>query len=232
MGLGVLGVGVSTEEYAGSPLYFVGTLIAYLIQAMLMLGFTGIMLKIASGRSWEFGELFSKVKYALKVLGLLLLMGIYILLWSLLFVIPGIVKAFSYSMALYIMAEDPSKGIRQCISESKEMMKGNKGRLFGLIFSFIGWILLAWVGIVVVLFGAGYGVASMGNMSAMIVGALMAILLAIVVVVLEIVFLVYVETSRVVFYYDISTNNVNNTMTNEQIANSVELGDTWDNDFQ
>ena len=195
MGIGVVGLGLSVDEYNGSPLYLASTLLTYLVQAMLMLGFTSIMLKIASGRSWGVGELFAYAKYAFKVLGLILLMSIYIMLWTLLFIIPGIVKAFSYSMALYIMAEDPSKGIRQCITESKEMMKGNKGRLFKLVFSFIGWILLASVGIMVAFIGAAAGVSQMGNVGALATAIIVVVLLVIAILVLEIVFLVYVETS-------------------------------------
>lgn len=68
-----------------------------------------------------------------------LLIGVYTFLWSLLFVIPGIVKAYSYSMAFYIMQDDPSKGWKTCIDESRNMMNGYKWKLFCLDLSFIGW---------------------------------------------------------------------------------------------
>ncbi len=78
-----------------------------------------------------------------KALGLFLYKSLFIFLWSCLFIIPGIIAAFRYSQAFFILADDPNKGIRQCIDESKDMMKGNKGKYFLLQISFIGWALLS-----------------------------------------------------------------------------------------
>lgn len=69
--------------------------------------------------------------------------GLFTFLWSLLFVIPGIIKAFSYSMAMYVLAENKDIGALEAIKKSKEMMKGHKMELFVLELSFIGWALLA-----------------------------------------------------------------------------------------
>ena len=71
-----------------------------------------------------------------------LLMQVFIMLWSLLFIIPGIVKSYSYAMAFYIRHDDPTKGWQACIDESREMMDGYKMKLFLLDLSFIGWYLL------------------------------------------------------------------------------------------
>ena len=71
-----------------------------------------------------------------------LLVGVYTFLWSLLFVIPGIVKSFSYSMSLYILAENKGKSANECIKESMQMTDGHKMELFILGLSFIGWGLL------------------------------------------------------------------------------------------
>ncbi len=74
------------------------------------------------------------------ILGLLI--AVFTFLWSLLFIIPGIVKAYSYSMAFYIKHDNPSYTWQQCIDESRRMMSGNKMRLFLLDLSFIGWIIV------------------------------------------------------------------------------------------
>ena len=74
---------------------------------------------------------------------LYLLQSIFIFLWSLLFVIPGIIKTFSYSMSFYIKADHPEYDWNKCITESRKMMDGHKFRLFCLYLSFIGWILVA-----------------------------------------------------------------------------------------
>ena len=72
-----------------------------------------------------------------------ILMEVYTFLWALLFIIPGIVKAYSYSMAFYIMNDNPEMGANEAITRSREMMNGHKWQLFCLHFSFIGWILLS-----------------------------------------------------------------------------------------
>ena len=70
------------------------------------------------------------------------LTGLYTFLWSLLFVIPGIVKSFSYSMSMYILAENKGMSARECITASKYMTNGYKMDLFVLGLSFIGWAML------------------------------------------------------------------------------------------
>ena len=73
----------------------------------------------------------------------LLLKDIYIGLWSALFVIPGLVKSYSYRLTPYILAENPSMASRDAISLSRKMMNGQKWRAFMLDLSFIGWQFLA-----------------------------------------------------------------------------------------
>lgn len=70
------------------------------------------------------------------------LQGLFTMLWSFLFIIPGIIKGISYSMALYILAENKGKSARECIKESMEMTNGHKMELFVLSLSFIGWFFL------------------------------------------------------------------------------------------
>ena len=71
-----------------------------------------------------------------------ILIAIFTFLWSLLFIIPGIVKAYSYAMTPYIVHDNPEMPVRECIRQSQRMMKGYKMKLFLLDLSFIGWILL------------------------------------------------------------------------------------------
>ena len=70
------------------------------------------------------------------------LQTVYLMLWSLLFVIPAIVKTFSYAMAPYIMAENPEMSANEAITESRKMMDGNKWNLCKLYLSFIGWYIV------------------------------------------------------------------------------------------
>ena len=71
------------------------------------------------------------------------LRGLYIGLWSLLLIIPGIIAYYRYSMTGFILSEHPELTANEAIALSKGMMRGNCWRLFCLEFSFIGWIFLA-----------------------------------------------------------------------------------------
>ena len=73
---------------------------------------------------------------------LYLMQRLFIFLWSLLFVIPGVIKAYAYSMAFYIKNDHPEYGWKKCLDESRRIMHGNMMRLFCLQISFIGWYLV------------------------------------------------------------------------------------------
>ena len=107
------------------------TLSTYIVYTELTLGYD-----ITAGKAFSG---FSDFWCAFKVS---FLTGLFTFLWSLLFVIPGIIKAFSYYQAMYILADNEGKPALECISESKEMMNGHKMELFVLGLSFIGWVLL------------------------------------------------------------------------------------------
>lgn len=74
-----------------------------------------------------------------------LMMNLFIFLWSLLFLIPGIIKSFSYAQMPYILMDHPEMGWKEAIEESKRMMDGHKADLFVLYLSFIPWLLLCGV---------------------------------------------------------------------------------------
>ena len=75
--------------------------------------------------------------------GAMLLRGLFLFLWSLLCIIPGIIKSYSYRMVPYILADDPTIGGRDAITLSRKMMDGQKWNAFLLDLSFIGWLLLS-----------------------------------------------------------------------------------------
>ena len=68
--------------------------------------------------------------------------AIFIFLWSLLFIIPGIVKSYSYAMCMYVKSDHPDYDWRACLDTSRQLMQGNKWRLFVLDLSFIGWYIV------------------------------------------------------------------------------------------
>lgn len=83
-----------------------------------------------------------------------ILQVIFLALWSLLFLIPGIIKSYSYSMTFYILNDNPGLEGNDAITKSRQLMKGHKWDLFVLYLSFIGWILLSILtfGILAILF--------------------------------------------------------------------------------
>lgn len=118
-------------------------LINLVISGPLTLGLAYIYLDMARNKKANIAFLFKGFGKFVNSFVLMLLMSIFIALWTLLFIIPGIVKTFSYSMSFYILADNPNMRGSEALKESMYMMNGNKWRLFCLNFSFIGWILLS-----------------------------------------------------------------------------------------
>jgi uncharacterized membrane protein len=104
------------------------------------MGIMPYFLKLARDEKPSFAVIIDGFKNDFKGNMLLGIMEqLFITLWTLLFIIPGIVKSYSYALCYYIKADHPEYGWKECIDESRRMMKGNKWRLFCLDFSFIGW---------------------------------------------------------------------------------------------
>ena len=117
-------------------------IVAFIIGGVIELGLNSYFLKQHDGQHHEFKDLFSQFSNWGGAFCLRLLTGIYLALWSLLFVIPGIIKTYSYAMAPFIMTEHPELDANECITRSRQMMDGHKFDLFVLQLSFLGWHLL------------------------------------------------------------------------------------------
>ena len=115
-----------------------------LVVCPLEFGFMLCFLRLIRGEdsSEMVGDQFSVFSKYGRTLGTSLLMTLYILLWCLLFVIPGIIMSYAYAMTPYIMNDRPDLDASDCIHESRVMMKGYKWKLFCLDLSFIGWAIL------------------------------------------------------------------------------------------
>ncbi|MBQ8734573.1 MAG: DUF975 family protein [Bacteroidaceae bacterium] len=86
--------------------------------------------------------LFDGYKDFMRIFGTTLLMNVYIFLWTLLFIFPGIIKSISYSQTYYVLKDNPELKFNEAIERSMEMMEGHKMQYFLLMLSFIGWIIL------------------------------------------------------------------------------------------
>lgn len=155
------------SPYKGTFIFL--TVLEFLFGPVLGIGLNNYYLKLHFGRGTNFSLLFSRMQIFGKCLGQIIIMGFFAVLWCFVVLVPGIllllllrsssrflavvislsavslslVAFLRYAMAPYLLAEDPELGVMDTIRQSKEMMDGNKGRLFCLYLSFIGWMLLA-----------------------------------------------------------------------------------------
>lgn len=122
---------------------YIGTLAYWLILGSVILTYAIISLKVIDREKVSIEDAFSGFRNFINALGLLLWQQLWVLLWSLLLIIPGIIKAYSYSMCFYILADNPDIGIREALNESKRITQGYKMDLFILDLSFLGWGILS-----------------------------------------------------------------------------------------
>lgn len=137
------------EEGGMPPLYgkkeVAAALFSIVMEVLLQIvafGYMSYILNVSRGRAAGMVDLTDGFSVTFKIFAAAFLQGLFITLWSMLFVVPGIVAAYRYRQTYYIMLDDPSKSALQCIRESKEMMRGHKWELFVLDLSFIGWMFL------------------------------------------------------------------------------------------
>ena len=135
---------------SASVISIIGFLISVFVDSAATVGLCNYFIKNTDSKP-SFKDAFSgfRVRYGRNV-GTLLLLAIKLVLWTCLFVIPGIIKSYEYAIIPYILADDPEISSKDAFKKAKEMMKGNKWRLFQLELSFIGWAILC-----VLTFGIG-----------------------------------------------------------------------------
>ncbi len=151
LGLSILG---SVLSFGNEDKLTIGSGVASLLQVViagpLALGMSGFFLDFSNGNGKSPSAVFDGFKHFVNAFLVTLLISIFVLLWSILLVIPGIIALLAYSQVFFILAENPEMKPLDAIKKSKEMMKGHKGEFFILELSFIGWIFL-----VILTFGIG-----------------------------------------------------------------------------
>lgn len=115
---------------------------SFIITPPLLLGLSIFWISFSRSQNAHMDQVFKGFDEWWRSIKAYLLRMIYTLLWSFLFIIPGIIKAFAYSMTFYILADDKEIGSDDAIEKSKKMMYGNKWKLFRLKLRFFGWALL------------------------------------------------------------------------------------------
>lgn len=173
----------SLKMYAFETLSLVGTVFTWAV----MLPADAFMMGINEGDKVKFGGYTSQLKRWKESLWLYFLMSLKVFLWTLLFIIPGIIKTFSYMLAPMLKVKNPERSANDCIKESCRLMNGNKANAFAVILSFIGWYIL--VGLVN--WGAG-SIPVIGAYFAMVVGFVTSAILS-----------VYVDMTVIEFYREV-----------------------------
>ena len=108
----------------------------------LTMGMYIVYLNMTYGKAPVLADALDGARFLGKAWWLNFLIGFFTYLWSLLFVIPGIVAGLRYSMAFYVLAENPQMTAREALRESKRLTKGHVMELFVTDLSFIGWYIL------------------------------------------------------------------------------------------
>jgi uncharacterized membrane protein len=135
---------ISTDAANGAT---ASTFVITLVLLPLYIGYLWTFLSvIRTGEQIKLSGLlqaFSEISMYLKILGTYLLMMVYMFLWFLLLIIPGVIKAFAYSQTYFVLKDNPDIGINAAITKSRKLMHGYKWKYFLLQLSFIGWIILS-----------------------------------------------------------------------------------------
>lgn len=114
-----------------------------IVGSVVNLGYARFNLGLVDGEEARMEHLVSYFPWIKNALCTRLLVGLNVLVGTLLFVVPGIIQAYTYAMTSYILAEDPELTAGQAMARSRQLMRGSRWRLFCLDLSFIGWALLS-----------------------------------------------------------------------------------------
>ena len=120
----------------------VGWLISLVITGPIMLGYYSFFIGIARNENIKLEILFQYFSRFSQAFVTYILMVIIVLLWTLLLIVPGIIAALGYSQTFFLLTEDENIRGMEAIRESKDMMMGQKWKLFCLFMRFLGWIVL------------------------------------------------------------------------------------------
>lgn len=124
----------------------VGSIASLILTGPATVGLTIYFIKVHNSKKGEkvgIATIFEGFFDMLGAIGVYIFTAIYTFFWSLLFVIPGIIKSYSYSMAFFLKAKKPELSGNEAISLSSEIMYGKRFQLFCLHFSFFGWAVLS-----------------------------------------------------------------------------------------
>ena len=118
-------------------------LVEIVVSSLFTFGMLSFFLKRSRNEEVTWKEVFSKTNLCIYFFVVSIICGVFVTLWSLLLIIPGIIASFAYSMVYLVKLDDPEIGYLDAIKKSKELMKGHKWEYFLFNLSFIGWAILS-----------------------------------------------------------------------------------------
>ena len=121
---------------------FIGSIGSLLLAGPFAYGIALFTISISRDHPADFKQIFEGLNNFTNNLITYLLMALYIFLWTLLLIIPGIIASISYSMTFYILVDEPDLAPREALEKSKNMMYGYKWKFFCLGLRFLGWAFL------------------------------------------------------------------------------------------
>lgn len=121
----------------------ISEIVSIIVTGLIGFGTFNFYLKISRNEPVTYKELFNKTNMFWPYIAITLLVTLFTMLWSFLFIIPGIIATLSYTLVYYIKLDNPELSALEVIKKSKQMMNGHKWDLFVLELSFIGWGILS-----------------------------------------------------------------------------------------
>lgn len=185
--------------------YAVLNLLSFACTPALLLGSNHYFIERLRANDLDVNALASRVNIWLKALWLHVIMFVRIFLWSLLFIVPGVIAAIRYSMAPYYLAEDPTMTAMEALEKSKNSMANMKMSYFSLLISFVGWSLLAMV--------VQSMLVSMSTVIALVAAQFMQLMIA-----------TYQNAAVASFYITVSSENGVSTAHREVQSRMQEMG--------
>lgn len=218
----------------GSAAIFTGlmSILVGLLTSILTVGYSWGLLDMVDGDKLSIESMFQTFsrERVWKVLGLTLLTGLFVFLWSLLFIIPGIIKQYSYSQALNILKDDPDISVSEAIAESRRMMDGYKWTYFLLDLSFSIWYIVPLFAYLFYFISSLLGIFNSLDMYAytgytaiweVLLGLLLlSLLLLLYVIVVALYLEPYRNTARQVFYRSLTGDPENDYQDTSEVSDS------------
>jgi uncharacterized membrane protein len=124
---------------------YMGVVFNCLVGGPARTGIASFYLKLSRNSAPEIADVFSGFSNFFNALIAYLLYGLFVILWMLLLIVPGIIAMLTYSQVFYILADNPETSGPQALRLSREMMTGFRWKLFCLQCRYIGWVLLGFI---------------------------------------------------------------------------------------